>query len=54
MTPIHYAALVNDEVMVISLLEAGADPHMKDFSGEEAYQNCSKDLQAKIDEFLIK
>lgn len=45
MTALHYACLTENENIIKKLIEMGSDPHLKDFSGCDGFENIDQELK---------
>lgn len=48
MTPLHYAALQENEDYALILVNSGANPEQKDFSGETPLESSSQEFRRKV------
>ena len=48
MTPLHYAALNDNEEYAIILMNSGANSEQKDFSGESPIESSSEEFRRKV------
>lgn len=48
MTPLHYAVLVENEDIIVKLIAKGADPNIKDNTGEDVLYMATPSVRQLI------